>query len=292
MDYLWDATFEADDLRVEHLLELQEDNMLRAGSFQVDPRRLDSEKRRSALMMCGYSESEADSEYLDRKCAAIGKMLIKAGANASHIDDHGWDALSMASVKGFTKFCELLVNQKDVDIDRKDEDGRSAIMKAAGHGHIKTMIMLWKYGADVTALDPQGMTLLQQVVNLAVSESSLFPLLREMLEEMVLPQVLPERIQSGKKTFKPSSRLSIDQKDKHGRSALHYAVMANHMEAVRILLEFDANPTLQDDFEITPLTMATRHGDNDGMFDILTNAAVEYVERRHDEWLNAKTMEL
>ena len=68
--------------------------------------------------------------------------------------------------------------------------------------------------------------------------------------------------------------------------------MANHMEAVRILLEFDANPTLQDDFEITPLTMATRHGDNDGMFDILTNAAVEYVERRHDEWLNAKTMEL
>ena len=42
MDYLWDATFEGDDLRVEHLLELKEDDLIRAGSFQVDPQRIEA----------------------------------------------------------------------------------------------------------------------------------------------------------------------------------------------------------------------------------------------------------
>lgn len=285
LDYLWDATFEADDLRVEHLLELQEDDMLRAGSFQVDPRRIDSENRRTALMMCGYSESSADSEKLDRKCAAIGKMLLDAGANASHVDDYGWDALSMASVKGFTMFCELLVNQEDVDIDRQDEDGRSAIMKAAGHGHMETVIMLWNHGADATALDPQGMTILQQVVNLAVSESSLFPLLREMLEKMVYPKATPKRILSEMKTFREPGTLYIDQMDLHGRTALHYAIISDHKEAVQTLLEFDADPTLQDGFGVTPLNMVRRRSSNDNMIEILTAAAADYAERRHKRWL-------
>lgn len=285
MDYLWDATFEADDLRVEHLLELMEDNLLKAGSFQVDPRRIEGENRRTALMMCGYSEANTDSEKLDKKCAAIGRMLVEAGANASHVDDYGWDALSMASVKGFTNFCKYLVNQPDVDIDRLDEDGRSAIMKAAGHGHVKTVVMLWKHGADVQALDPEGMTLLHQVVTVAMSDPSLFHILREMLESILNSRFMPPKIESKDKSFRKPGKLSIDQTDRHGRTALHYAVMADHREAVLTLLEFEANPALQDDFGVGVLSMVRRPANNEGMIDVLTSAAAGYAEKRHERWL-------
>lgn len=292
MDYLWDATFEGDDLRVEHLLELKEDDLINAGSFQVDPQRIEAEKRRTALMMCGYSEGSADSEKLDKKCAAIGRMLVEAGANASHVDDYGWDALSMASVKGFTNFCRYLVNQPDVDIDRVDDEGRSAIMKAAGHGHVKTVIMFWKHGADMEALDPQGMTILQQVVTVAMSDLTVFPLLKEILETILDPKPVPPKIESEDKIFREPGKLSVDETDKHGRTALHYAVIADHREAVLKLLEFGADPTLQDNFGVTALTMVRGHANNEGMTEILTTAAAEYAVRRHERWLRNTEGEL
>ena len=192
LDYLWDAVFEADDDRVEHLLDLMEEGLglstVQAGSFQVDPKRVESQDGRIALQMCGHVDDDRHPELIDRNCAAIAKMLIEAGANPAHVDDHGWDALSMASVRGLTDFSEVLATHKDVNIDRVDNEGRSAIMKAAGHGHINTVEMLWLYGANALALDPRGMTLLMQVVNLAMSDHDKYlDLLPRMLTKVINP---------------------------------------------------------------------------------------------------------
>ncbi len=299
LDYLWDAVYEADDDRVEHLIELMEEGLglstVQAGSFQVDPKRVEIHEGRTALQMCGHADDDRDPSLIDRNCAAIAKMLIKAGTNPAHIDDHGWDTLSMASVRGMTEFCEVLTTHKDVDIDRLDNDGRSAIMKAAGHGHIDTVEMLWLYGADAHALDPRGMTLLMQVVNMAMSNHDKFlHLLPRMLNKVVSPPKKDDpqyprrqRKRGLSKAFGNPQRLSIDQRDAQGRTALHYAIIGDDREVLRILLDYDADPAIDDSFGVSSQQMAR----SPEMVELLKEAAVARVERLHSRWASEGELE-
>ncbi len=300
LDYLWDAVFEADDDRVDHLLELMDEGLglttVQAGSFQVDPKRVESQDGRTALQMCGHVDDDRDPRLIDRNCAAIAKMLIKAGANPAHIDNHGWDALSMASVRGLTDFTEVLAIQKGVDIDRVDNEGRSAIMKAAGHGHIDTVEMLWLYGADARNLDPSGMTLLMQVVNIAMSDHDKYlHLLPRMLAKVINP---PERDDPAyprkqrkkglSKKFAGPQKLSINQRDARGRTALHYAIIGADRVVVKVLLENDADPSLLDSYGVSPQQMARSLE----MVELLKEAAVSRVERQHNHWASEVELEL
>jgi ankyrin repeat protein len=289
LDYLWDATFEADDLRVEHLLDIQEDGLLKAGSFQVDATRVEATDRRTALMMCGYADRvDIDRQKVDRKCKAIGKMLVAAGADPSHIDSHGWDALSMASVKGFTVYSQFLLQQKGVDIDRLDNEGRSAIMKAAGHGHIDTVELLWRRGAEARRLDPDGSTLLQLVVKLAMADEMLFPLLNEMLTKVITADVGADAAgDDDVSSLRRPQVLSIDQRDRNGRTALHYCIFGHHVEALHVLIEHGADLSLPDNFGVTPVDMARGLGGLTGeqVVEVLLLATADQAVKRHDAWV-------
>jgi ankyrin repeat protein len=291
LDYLWDATFEADDLRVEHLLDIQDDGLLKAGSFQVDATRGEATVRRTALMMCGYADRvDIDRKKVDRKCKAIGKMLVAAGADPSHVDSHGWDALSMACVKGFNVYSQFLLQQKGVDIDRLDNDGRSAIMKAAGHGHIDTVEMLWRRGAEAQRLDPDGSTLLQLVVKLAMADDVLFPLLNDMLTKVITADIGAGAAGDDDDDVLLSQRpqvLSIDQKDRNGRTALHYCIFGHHVDALHVLIEHGADLSLSDNFGVAPVDMARGLGGLVGeqMVEVLLHATADRAVKMHDAWV-------
>ena len=49
---------------------------------------------------------------------------------------------------------------------------------------------------------------------------------------------------------------SIDMVDSHGRTALHYAVRKNLIDAASLLLEFGANPTIQDNDDLSVYAIA------------------------------------
>jgi ankyrin repeat protein len=49
---------------------------------------------------------------------------------------------------------------------------------------------------------------------------------------------------------------NLDTSDHDGRTALHAAAAAGHLDAVRLLLDAHAHPALQDTMGLTPLFMA------------------------------------
>jgi hypothetical protein len=53
---------------------------------------------------------------------------------------------------------------RQVDIDARDESGRTALMLATLHGQARAVDMLLAHGADPNAADAQGVTPLQAAI--------------------------------------------------------------------------------------------------------------------------------
>ena len=99
------------------------------------------------------ADFDKKKEHEDREVNAIVAEIMA-----------GWDqkALYSASKWGATEEVALLLD-KGVNVNKKDYDGKTALIMASSRGYPETVAFLLKNGADVNAKDEDGMTALDIV---------------------------------------------------------------------------------------------------------------------------------
>lgn len=68
---------------------------------------------------------------------------------------------------------------------------------------------------------------------------------------------------------------NVDQKDSHGRAALHLAVGRGDADTTRVLLEAGANPNVQDQDGVTPLNLARSYAGTGDIAALLLKAGAD-----------------
>lgn len=93
----------------------------------------------------------------DRELVA---SFIKAGIDINAKEDDGRTALLIAAEKGDAAVAALLADN-GADANARDADGYTALMYAAYKGNLEMAELLLKHGADVHAKDKDGWTALR-----------------------------------------------------------------------------------------------------------------------------------
>jgi hypothetical protein len=273
---LLEAVHTADVDRVRFLLSLDQDVLTSRPPVLVD--RLDDSYGRTPLLVCGLDPKGRNRESLGKDCVEIAKMLHSRGADMFHVDSTGWDALSMGAVRGMTQFCRYLLKYHNLDIERKDAEGRTALMKAAAHGYFDTFALLLQHGAKlVNVTDNMGLSALHYGTTFALQNPSqlefLVNLTSFVTDKMYVPTAEMPAYQSP---------VPIDTfVDSNSRTCLMYAVISNNIPVSRIFLSVGADPRKIDSFGVSCVTMSR----DEGLQNLLAEAAITAVEQDHTAWL-------
>lgn len=260
-DELMKASYIADVHRVEYLLDLDPDII--SSEPPVFVNRIESQHKRTSLIVCGLDPQTDEREQLDKDCLDIAKMLYKAGADLHYQDKYGWNALAMGAIRGMTRYCEFLIG-KNVSIDSMDNQNRTALMKAVAHAQLPTARILIESGASLSLKDLNGLTALHHAVLLASNNESYIPFFQEILSHYNLS-------------------LIEGLVDYHGRNALMYATIEGSIEVCRILLEKGCDPRRVDNFQLSVTQMPR----DPVLRELLLNKSIDFVEKEHGMWMEA-----
>jgi ankyrin repeat protein len=232
-------------------------------------------------MMCGF-DPQQHMDFVDKQCVKIGKLLVGAGASVRAVDKLGWNALHLAALRGLGRYSKFLIQQvynetmqtrvkegttgetnnvemgdhDDIQlgndsmgshqvieyINHKDEDGRTAIMKAISHGHFGAVKIIRKYFLQAVeagtntrqdthqsiqrdyneflqVVDNYNATVLHYAVQSALANHTNVPILQELLRR---PNATASTKGSG-----DNVNIFVDMTDVDGRTPLMYAVIGH-----------------------------------------------------------------
>ena len=109
-----------------------------------------------AALAGNQDESLAMITALLQAGADVNSRRLFQGGCAAH--DYGFTALILASYKGNKSAVKLLLAQPGIKLNETNDDGDTALMAAAEHGHAEIVEMLLKAGANVSITDKGGET--------------------------------------------------------------------------------------------------------------------------------------
>ena len=152
---------------------------------------------------------------------ATGARLLAQGADPNwRNDDNRWTALMVAVAEGHDAVATTLLADPRLDVDARDDRGRTALHLTAERGDAGLASRLAQ-AADVNAKDDDGVTPLMRAA-FAGAAGVVVALLNR-------PEIEPSRV------------------DRDRRTALHWAVMGGDAAVVRLLLEDPrTNPAITD----------------------------------------------
>ena len=193
---------------------------------------------------------------------AVFEALLAAGAGPSAPIEFGETPLHAAARRGSEAMVRaLLARGADVNaaIDHPNHQfhGRTPLMHGALSRSLPVVKLLLDGGADPFAKDVGGATALtyaefggKRIANhlrklMNASPQAAAVGLLDAARTGLTEQVRAQLDRDG----------AIDERDAHGRTALHYAVLGGHVEVVRLLLERGAPPEARDIRGYTPLAL-------------------------------------
>eukprot|EP01031_Cornospumella_fuschlensis_P025392 gene25392-30661_t len=287
---LFEASFIADVNRVAYLLSrINSDVMTAELPVLVDY--ADEKYNRTALLVCGLDPQHNNRSKLDRDCASIAHMLFLHNATMSWVDNNGWDALSMGATRGLVEYCRYLLtyhlntnytkNALAIDINRVDNNNRTALVKAILIGEVGVVELLLDHNADVGVQDSKGRSVLHLAVMIADSahDSTNNESTPGTIEANGVNASTSLAILTAILDRRPGSVNALVDQDR--RSALMYATLLNCIPVIEALLQKGADPSQQDRFGIAVYNMAQ----NDESRAILLEAVARKAEEEHLKWL-------
>ena len=202
------------------------------------------------------------------KFHATVKMLVEASADVRVTDNEGETCLTLAAWNGHTETVRYLVGLKNVDVNHKAADcrsalhcavdgkypdvakvlidagadieaknnlGRSPLHWASENGELALVKILVRAGAEVRVADNEGDTCLTLAAYFGETET-----VRYLVS---LPEV------------------DMNQRGLSGRTALHNAVLKVHAAMVELLIDAGADIETKDEMGRSPLHVACRSGE-------------------------------
>jgi ankyrin repeat protein len=200
-------------------------------------------------------------------------LLLKAGANAKAANNFGATPLSLAAESGNPTITQRLL-EAGADANERLPNGATALMMAARTGNLATMKVLLDRGADVNAKEKtRGTTALMWAA--AQGNASAVQLLvdrRADVSAVTDPAWQDRPVRYGKASDpRPSQGRNQDlvvsqvggrnprSRDGGGLTPLVFAVRANDLESVRILLAAGASVNQVTRYGWSPLLVATQN---------------------------------
>jgi len=204
---------------------------------------------------------------------AIVDLLLKAGANPKAANGFGATALSLAAENGNPAIVQRLL-EAGADANERRASGDTALMMAARTGNVATMTLLLDHGADVNATETtRGTTALMWAA--AERHASAVKLLVDRgadVKAVAAPAWQTRPVRYGKATDpRPAQGRNQDRvvsevgprntrgTDGGGFTPLVFAVRANDLESVRILLAAGADVNQVTHYGWSPLLVATQN---------------------------------
>ncbi|XP_018417323.1 PREDICTED: inversin [Nanorana parkeri] len=167
-------------------------------------------------------------------CPDTVRVLLAHPSVRDEADLEGRTAFMWAAGKGSDETLKVMLElDSELEINRTDKYGGTALHAASLSGHISTIRILLQNGAQVDAADVMKHT----------------PLFRAC--EMGHREVIYTLIKGGAK---------VHLVDKDGRSPLHWAALGGNANVCQILIENNINPNAQDYEGRTPLQCAAYGG--------------------------------
>lgn len=258
-----EASVIADVERIKGLLSLDPNEHSSRSPIIVD--RIEEDHGRTAAMVCGF-DPQKSRVAMDQDCTKIIQLLHNAGANMSRRDNNGWTLLSLYAVRGYTNVCSYLIEQTNSTdpamINEADNFNRTAIMKAAAHGHLDVLNLLLNHGANLMIKDKDGLTALHFATVLALQSSTYFGFWKNVIHAVPL-----DKLNSAS--------------DNHERNIMMYAAIANRRDMLEELLSIGANVTSKDIFGVTVTQMSS----DDSIRKMLIDEYLKQIEIEHSLWL-------
>jgi ankyrin repeat protein len=166
------------------------------------------------------------------------KVLLEKGADANAQNSYGRTSLMFASRYGFTQIAELLIKAgADVNAIPNDETRKPALIAAVEKGHLDTVALLLRHGADIKATDSLGFDALYSA---AIDGN-------KQIVELLLQKGANPNVRNAK-----------------GNTPLILSINRGFTDVALLLLSYGADPNLKssiNDLNYTALMVASMKGD-------------------------------
>ena len=112
-------------------------------------------------LACAEDNTDRRENVLNAAVNSESRLVnvLQSGTSVDVADDDGETALMKAAADGNVRAIQLLVKHGSM-VDRRDEDGRTALMYAAKEGNTEAVKDLLSAGANPTLRDEDGKTAL------------------------------------------------------------------------------------------------------------------------------------
>ena len=190
---------------------------------------------------------------------AAADLLIKAGANARAANRYGATPLWLACINGSAPMIERLL-KAGADPDTTMPEGDTALMTAARTGRVEAVRLLLAHGADVNARERwKGQTALMWAAA-ANNAAAMEALIEAGADVHARTKFRPMPLfQTG--GFGRRAERNSDVTKQAGFEALHFAVRAGALDAVKVLLKSGAtvHDTTADGTGVVVMAIASTH---------------------------------
>jgi ankyrin repeat protein len=138
-----------------------------------------------AALAGNQDESLAMITALLQAGADVNSRRLFQGGCAAH--DYGFTALFWAGYKGNKNSVKLLLAQPGIKLDETSDEGDTALMAAAEHGHADIVEMLLKAGANVSITDKAGETAITRAQKTLVKQQAIIEKQQAIISKLQYP---------------------------------------------------------------------------------------------------------
>ena len=266
----------------KQVLEVEPSNRRRHCDFScvVQDRHVGVKETGTRFTIRSYSYTDSDSENVPgsnslpplysavlRRDFQIVKELLSQGADAKSSCKCGTTAMSKAAESGALEIVNLLLDN-GAAIKTKNLDGESPEDLAVRNGYTDVVERLWYFEAElverllhaardgsvdaIQALLDRGVTPnarnLSHTFTSNFSGNSALEIAAQYGREEVVLHLLSD------------ANVNANEADRRGVTALHKAAQEGHIQVIRHLKHFGADPNVKDNKKMTPLHKAAQKG--------------------------------